>query len=42
MALVEPSARNKAFDVISKPENAPDAIITTDFGALFSQTTPGL
>lgn len=42
MALVEPSARNKAFDVISKPENHPDAVITTDFAALFSQTTAGL
>lgn len=41
-ALLEPSARNKAFDVIAKPENAPGAIATTDFSALFAQTTPGL
>ncbi|HEY9651426.1 MAG TPA: SDR family oxidoreductase [Coleofasciculaceae cyanobacterium] len=41
-ALLEPNARNKAFDTISKPENAPDAVVTTDFAALFAQTTPGL
>lgn len=41
-ALREAKARNKAFDLISKPENYPDAVITSDFAALFSQTTPGL
>lgn len=41
-ALLEPNARNKAFDTISKPENAPDAVVTTDFAAVFEQTTPGL
>ncbi|HBB35091.1 MAG TPA: NAD(P)-dependent oxidoreductase [Cyanobacteria bacterium UBA8803] len=34
-ALLEPDARNKAFDAISKPEDAPNAIITKDFAALF-------
>jgi uncharacterized protein YbjT (DUF2867 family) len=38
-ALLEPAAINKAFDVISKPEGTP---ATTDFQALFEQTTPGL
>lgn len=41
-SLLEPNARNKAFDVISKPEDTPDAVVTTDFAALFAQTTPGL
>lgn len=41
-ALLAPAARNKAFDVISKPEGTPGAVITTDFAALFAQTTPGL
>ncbi|WP_013324891.1 SDR family oxidoreductase [Gloeothece verrucosa] len=41
-SLREPTAKNKAFDVISKPEDEPGAIITTDFAALFAQTTPGL
>ncbi|PSR17707.1 NAD(P)-dependent oxidoreductase [filamentous cyanobacterium CCP3] len=41
-ALVAPAARNKAFDVISKPAGTPGAAITTDFAALFEQTTPGL
>lgn len=41
-SLLEPNARNKAFDVISKPENTPGAVITTDFATLFAQTTPGL
>ena len=41
-ALKEPAARNKAFDLISKPEDDPDALVTTDFAALFAQTTPGL
>jgi uncharacterized protein YbjT (DUF2867 family) len=41
-ALLSGSARNKAFDVISKPEDAPNARVTKDFEALFAQTTPGL
>ena len=41
-ALVEPNARNKAFDLISKPEDAAGAGVATDFAALFAQTTPGL
>ena len=40
-ALTEPNARNKAFDIISKPEDAPDAVVTTDFAGLFEQTTAG-
>ena len=35
-------AINKAFDVISKPENEPSAVVTSDFRALFAQTTSGL
>ena len=41
-ALREPNARNKAFDLISQPEDAPRSVVTTDFAALFAQTTPGL
>lgn len=41
-ALKESNARNKAFDVISKPENAPNAMVTEDFASLFAQTTGGL
>ena len=41
-ALREPNARNKAFDVISKPEDAPNAEVTSDFASLFAQTTAGL
>ncbi|MBE9045836.1 SDR family oxidoreductase [Pleurocapsales cyanobacterium LEGE 10410] len=41
-ALTEPNARNKAFDIISKPEDAPDAGVTTDFSSLFEQTTAGI
>lgn len=41
-ALIEPSARNKAFDIISKPEDAPDAVVTTNFASLFEQTTGGI
>lgn len=40
-SLLAPQARNKAFDVISKPEDASRAP-TEDFAALFAQTTPGL
>ncbi|MBE9156370.1 SDR family oxidoreductase [Nodosilinea sp. LEGE 06152] len=41
-ALIAPNARNKAFDVISKPAGTPGAVVTTDFAALFEETTPGL
>ena len=41
-ALKEPNARNKAFDVVSKAEDAPDASVTSDFASLFAQTTGGL
>lgn len=41
-ALRVPSARNKAFDLISKPAGTPGAVVTEDFHALFEQTTPGL
>jgi nucleoside-diphosphate-sugar epimerase len=41
-ALLEPIARNKAFDLISRPAAAPDATVTPDFQALFAQTTAGL
>ncbi|MDJ0589649.1 MAG: SDR family oxidoreductase [Pleurocapsa sp. MO_226.B13] len=41
-ALSESNARNKAFDIISKPEDAPDAVVTTDFTSLFEQTTAGI
>lgn len=40
-ALQEPAARNKAFDVISKPEEE-STTVTADFVALFAQTTSGL
>ncbi|AFZ43751.1 NAD-dependent epimerase/dehydratase [Halothece sp. PCC 7418] len=39
-ALMIPEARNKAFDVVS--EAASPEEVTTDFTALFTQTTPGL
>lgn len=38
-SLRESNARNKAFDLISKPENTPESVITTDFRALFAQTS---
>jgi len=41
-ALKEPDARNKAFDIISKPEDSPQAEVTKDFAALFKQTTSGI
>ena len=41
-ALSEPNARNKAFDIISKPEDTPGAEVTTDFISLFEQTTAGI
>ena len=41
-ALTEPNARNKAFDIISKPQDAPNAVVTKDFAALFKQTTSGI
>ena len=41
-ALTEPNARNKAFDIISKPEKADGTEVTTDFTSLFEQTTAGI
>ena len=41
-ALNEPNALHKAFDIISKPEDAPDAEVTTNFASLFEQTTAGI
>ena len=41
-ALICNEAINKAFDVISKPENDSSAVVTSDFQILFSQTTSGL
>jgi len=41
-ALREPGARNKAFDLISKPEENSSGTVTKDFAALFAQTLPGL
>jgi len=41
-ALRSPEARNKAFDLISKPADDSSATITKDFATLFSQTLPGL
>lgn len=41
-ALREPGARNKAFDLISKPVEDPSASVTQDFAALFAQALPGL
>ncbi|GAB4538841.1 MAG: SDR family oxidoreductase [Pleurocapsa sp.] len=41
-ALIEPNARNKAFDLISKPEEDSTTSITQDFAALFARTTEGM
>ena len=41
-ALIQPNAINKAFDVISKPEDDSTAVITSDTKQLFAQTTSGL
>ena len=41
-AIREPGARNKAFDLISKPVEDSSASVTHDFAALFAQTLPGL
>ncbi|MBT9315958.1 SDR family oxidoreductase [Leptothoe spongobia] len=41
-ALLESAARNKAFDVVSKPEATNQAPVTNDFKALFTKTQPGL
>ncbi|NEQ48633.1 MAG: SDR family oxidoreductase [Leptolyngbya sp. SIO3F4] len=41
-ALLEPGARNKAFDVVSKPEAAESVEVTNDFKVLFAQTQPSL
>jgi uncharacterized protein YbjT (DUF2867 family) len=37
-AIAQANARNKAFDLISKPEDAPDAVVTKDFASLFDFT----
>ena len=41
-ALLEPAARNKAFDVISKPEATDQTAFDNDFKALFEKTQAGL
>lgn len=41
-SLLEPIARNKALDVVSKPERADHSAVTNDFKALFAKTHPGL
>ena len=41
-ALKEPNAIDKAFDVISKPEDEPSSVVTKDFSSLFAHTTSGL
>ena len=41
-AIKESNARNKAFDLISKPEEDSTAVVTKDFAALFAQTTSGM
>ncbi|WP_069789269.1 SDR family oxidoreductase [Cyanobacterium sp. IPPAS B-1200] len=41
-ALTAPNARNKAFDLISKPEDFPHSEITKDWDKLFYQTTSSL
>ena len=41
-ALLEPAARNKAFDVVSKPEQSDSASVDNNFKALFAKTQPGL
>ncbi|MFW6295883.1 MAG: SDR family oxidoreductase [Halothece sp.] len=41
-ALRESNARNKSFDIISKPEDDPSTVVTSDFAALFAETTSGL
>lgn len=41
-ALLEPAARNKAFDVVSKPEAMNQASVENDFKSLFAKTQPGL
>jgi uncharacterized protein YbjT (DUF2867 family) len=35
-AIAQANARNKALDLISKPEDAPGAVVTTDFASLFA------
>lgn len=40
--IIEPNARNKAFDLISKPEEADNTLVTKDFASLFEQTTSGI
>ena len=38
-ALKQANSRNKAFDLISKPEDDPEAVVTSDWNAFFAQTT---
>ena len=41
-ALLQTTARNKAFDVVSKPESLNQTPVNNDFKALFAQTQAGL
>ena len=41
-ALLHPEARNKAFDLISKPEDRSSNSVTKDFAVLFAQTSEGM
>ena len=41
-ALKQANSRNKAFDLISKPEDDTEAVVTSDWDAFFAQTTSGL
>ncbi|MEM8831200.1 MAG: NAD(P)H-binding protein [Cyanobacteria bacterium P01_G01_bin.19] len=41
-ALKEPAARNKAFDLVSKPESDSNVPALRDFASLFEQTTGGM
>jgi hypothetical protein len=41
-ALLLPEARNRAFDLISRPEDDPRGEVTHDFAALFARTRGGL
>jgi len=41
-ALSIPEAKNKALDVVAESDQASQGQVTSDFQALFAQTTPGL
>jgi uncharacterized protein YbjT (DUF2867 family) len=41
-SLLEPAARNKAFDAISKPEDVAKPTPPQNFESLFQQSSPGL